>query len=139
MSEYKQSLKWVLNQKRSCWIMHGMVGLLKVRVWSKIYSKLFEVDVIHNIKMWFKFLIHTREKLCPILLKGQQSCLSWKSGGRCLINTAVFMECLSVCEPKREEPVSWASPRTNKEFFHRVFSKGPWKYLWKLQYTFVCY
>lgn len=101
-----------------------MVGLLKVRVWSKIYSKLFEVDVIHNIKMWFKFLIHTREKLCPILLKGQQSCLSWKSGARWLINTAVFVECLNVCKPKREEPVSWASPRTNKELFHSFSPKA---------------
>lgn len=81
------------------------------------------------------------EKNCAqYYFKGQQSwSSSWKSGARWLINTAVFVECLNVCKPKREEPVSWASPRTNKELFHSFSPKGLWKYLGKLQYTFVCY
>lgn len=65
-----------------------------------------------------------QRKTVPNITSGTAKLSFLKIWTRWLINSAVFVECLNVSEPKREEPVSWASSRISKEFFHRVFPKA---------------
>ena len=53
--------------------------------WRSVSHLIVYLFQCYSLRTWFKFLSHTREKPCPILLQGQKNCLSWRSGAIRLI------------------------------------------------------